>query len=66
MQTLADMRGVGVKNRRKFAEVLCGRPLTSTLVVTPPPPPILPLVLPPVAQSPAILRMTVLLDILRK
>ena len=26
MQTLADMRGVGVKNRRKYADVLCGRP----------------------------------------
>ena len=28
MQTVADMRGVGVKNREKFADVLCGRPLT--------------------------------------
>ena len=27
MQTVADMRGVGVKNREKFADVLCGRPL---------------------------------------
>ena len=27
MQTVADMRGVGVKNRQKFADVLCGRPL---------------------------------------
>ena len=27
MQTVADMRGVGVKNRGKFADVLCGRPL---------------------------------------
>ena len=27
MQTLADMRGVGVKNRGKYADVLCGRPL---------------------------------------
>ena len=27
MQTLADMRGVGVKNREKYADVLCGRPL---------------------------------------
>ena len=27
MQTLADMRGVGVKNREKCADVLCGRPL---------------------------------------
>ena len=28
MQTVADMRGVGVKNRGKFADALCGRPLT--------------------------------------
>ena len=28
MQTVADMRGVGVKNREKFADVLCGRPLS--------------------------------------
>ena len=28
MQTVADMRGVGVKNREKNADVLCGRPLT--------------------------------------
>ena len=27
MQTVADMRGVGVKNRGEFADVLCGRPL---------------------------------------
>ena len=27
MQTLADMRGVGVKNQGKNADVLCGRPL---------------------------------------
>ena len=27
MQTLADMRGVGVKNKEKFADVLCGRTL---------------------------------------
>ena len=27
MQTLADMRGVGVKNMEKYADVLCGRPL---------------------------------------
>ena len=27
MQTVADMRGVGVKNRGKSADVLCGRPL---------------------------------------
>ena len=27
MQTVADMRGVGVKNRGKFADILCGRPL---------------------------------------
>ena len=26
MQTVADMRGVGVKNRGKFADVLCERP----------------------------------------
>ena len=31
MQTVADMRGVGVKNRGKFADVLCGRPLMSPL-----------------------------------
>ena len=30
MQTLADMRGVGVKNRKKYAAVLCGRPLGQT------------------------------------
>ena len=30
MQTLADMRGVGVKNRGKYADVLCGRPLGKT------------------------------------
>ena len=29
MQTVADMRGVGVKNRGKLADVLCGRPLIS-------------------------------------
>ena len=27
MQTVADMRGVGVKNMEKYADVLCGRPL---------------------------------------
>ena len=27
MQMLADMKGVGVKNRKKYADVLCGRPL---------------------------------------
>ena len=27
MQTVADMRGVGVKNREKIADVHCGRPL---------------------------------------
>ena len=27
MQTVADIRGVGVKNREKFADVLCGQPL---------------------------------------
>ena len=26
MQTVADMRGVGVKNREKIADVLYGRP----------------------------------------
>ena len=31
MQMVADMRGVGVKNREKFADVLCGRPLRSNL-----------------------------------
>ena len=30
MQTVADMRGVGVKNREKIADVLYGWPLTST------------------------------------
>ena len=30
MQTVADMRGVGVKNREKFEDVLCGRPPFST------------------------------------
>ena len=29
MQMVADMRGVGVKNREKLADVLCGRPLTT-------------------------------------
>ena len=29
MQTVADMRGVGVKKREKNADVLCGRPLSS-------------------------------------
>ena len=28
MQTVADMRGVGVKNRENFADVLCRRPLS--------------------------------------
>ena len=28
-QTVADMRGVGVKNRGKFADVLCGQPLNT-------------------------------------
>ena len=28
MQTVADMRGVGVKNGGKYADVLYGRPLT--------------------------------------
>ena len=32
MQTVADVRGVGVKNREKFADVLCGRPLTTEQV----------------------------------
>ena len=31
MQTVADMRGVGVKNRGKFADVLCGRPLINLI-----------------------------------
>ena len=31
MQTVADMRGVGVKNRGKIADVLYGRPLTSLI-----------------------------------
>ena len=30
MQTVADMRGVGVKNRGKFADVLYGRPLNDS------------------------------------
>ena len=30
MQTVADMRGVGVKNRGKSADGLCGRPLTQS------------------------------------
>ena len=34
MQTVADMRGVGVKNREKFADVLCGRPLTMVIEQT--------------------------------
>ena len=29
MQTVADMRGVGVKSRGKSADGLCGRPLTA-------------------------------------
>ena len=33
MQTVADMRGVGVKNRGKFADVLCGRPLIGNDIV---------------------------------
>ena len=28
MQTVADMRGVGVKNRGKSADILCGQPPT--------------------------------------
>ena len=32
MQTVADMRGVGVKNREKFADVLCGRPLKELVI----------------------------------
>ena len=28
MQTVVDMRGVGVKKRGKCADVLCGRPLS--------------------------------------
>ena len=34
MQTVADMRGVGVKNREKFADVLCGRPLGNYWLMT--------------------------------
>ena len=35
MQTVADMRGVGVKNRGKFVDVLCGRPhSTDSLIST--------------------------------
>ena len=33
MQTVADIRGVGVKNREKIADVLCGRPLTLQYVI---------------------------------
>ena len=33
MQTVADMRGVGVKNRGKLADGLCGRPLKMKNVV---------------------------------
>ena len=33
MQTVADMRGVGVKNRGKSADVLCGQPLTPILKI---------------------------------
>ena len=32
MQTVADMRGVGVKNGENFADVLCGRPLIKVKV----------------------------------
>ena len=32
MQTDADMRGVGVKNRRKIADVLYGRPLMLIMI----------------------------------
>ena len=35
MQTVADMRGVGVKNRGKSADVLCGRPLNQNLSQAP-------------------------------
>ena len=35
MQTVADMRGVGVKNRGKFADVLCGRPLMLLSILFP-------------------------------
>ena len=34
MQTVAGMRGVGVKNREKIADVLCGRPLIEKLVLS--------------------------------
>ena len=30
MQMVADMRGVGVKNRGKSVDILCGWPLTAT------------------------------------
>ena len=33
MQTVADVRGVGVKNSEKFADVLCGWPLIMFAVV---------------------------------
>ena len=32
MQTVADMRGVGGKNREKIADVLYGRPLTAQFI----------------------------------
>ena len=33
MQKVADMRGVGVKNKGKIEDVLCGRPLSIVIVV---------------------------------
>ena len=33
MQTVADMRGVGVKNREKIADVLYGRPLSKFFLI---------------------------------
>ena len=32
MQTVADMRGVEVKNREKIADVLYGRPLSTSML----------------------------------
>jgi hypothetical protein len=34
MQTVADMRGVGVKNREKIADVLYGRPLSCDVILS--------------------------------
>ena len=35
MQTVADIRGVGVKNRGKFADGLCGRPPMAIMIFSP-------------------------------